>query len=233
MKRYFHYGSLGIMLLGVLLILLFNIYKRVDYPKMKATSCLAKYSKKELNFFLEVGFLFDNKACKWQDEILISVKGELFKEDEMVIDSIVKELEPLIYPVKISRTKGVGNLVIEFTKDTISRQVMGYTSTKKMSFMGVISAVEMEIFSKVTGQARQACIRHEFLHALGLEHPIRRNTGTLIEPLVEYIDGSDHVKLYRYSALDKSSLKILYSNCLPVGLKKKTILKAFESKVLK
>jgi hypothetical protein len=80
----------------------------------------------------------------------------------------------------------------------------------------------MEIFSKVTGQARQACMRHEFLHALGLEHPIQKNTGTIIESKVEYINFSDSVKIFRYSDLDKSSLKILYSDCLPVGLKKKT-----------
>lgn len=225
MKRYIHYTSLGV----VFLFLLFNIYKRLDYPKINSTACLDKYSREEMIFFLEVGFLFQEKACKWENDILVSVKGEPFKEDEMVIDSIVQELKPLIYPVKISRTPGVGNLVINFTNDAIDRQVMGFTDTKKLSFMGVISEVEMEIFSKVKGQARQACIRHEFLHALGLEHPVRRNTGTLIESLVEYLDDLEQVKLYRYSALDKSSLRILYSDCLPVGLKKKTFLKALNN----
>jgi hypothetical protein len=222
MKIRFQNISLGIMLFSVLLILLYNIYKWVDYPKMKSTVCLNGYSKEELNFFEEVGFLFQDRACKWKEDILVSTKGSPFKEDESIIDSIVQELTPLIYPVKISRTSGIGNLVVNFTKDNIDRQVMGFTDTKKMSFMGVISQIEMDIFSKVTGQARQACIRHEFLHAMGLEHPIHKNTGTIIESRLDYINFSDSVKLYRYSALDKSSLKILYSDCLPVGLKKKT-----------
>lgn len=226
MKRYFHYISLGIMLFLALLILLYNVYRWMDYPKMKSITCLDDFSQQELNFFLETGFLFENKASKWEDDILISVKGEPFKEDGSLIDSIVEELTPLIYPVKISRTSGIGNLVIHFTRDTTDRQVMGFTDTKKLSFRGIISQVEMEIFSRVTGQARQACIRHEFLHALGLEHPRQTNTGTLIEPMVEYVDGTDHVKLFRYSDLDKSSLKILYSECIPAGLKKKTFLKA-------
>lgn len=213
------------MLFAVLLILLYNIYRWVDYPKIKSINCLKGYSQKELIFFTEVGFLFQDKACKWEEDILVSLKGEPFKEDESIIDSIVQELSPLIYPVKISKTNGIGNLVVNFTKDTIDRQLMGFTDTKKMSFMGVISQIEMDIFSKVTGQARQACIRHEFLHALGLEHPIHNNTGTIIESRLDYINFSDSVKLFRYSALDKSSLKILYSDCLPAGLKKKTFVK--------
>lgn len=225
MKRHLPYISWGSMLFLLLIILLYNIYNWVDIPNMKSTACLDGYSQQELNFFTEVGFLF-NKACKWEENILVSVKGMPFEEDESLIDSIVQELKPLIYPVNISRTNGTGNLVVNFTKDTINRQALGFTDTKKLSFLGVISQIEIEIFSKVTGQARQACIRHEFLHALGLEHPIQRNTGTIIESRVEYINFSDSVKLYRYSALDKSSLKILYADCLPVGIKKKTFEKA-------
>ena len=82
---------------------------------------------------------------------------------------------------------------------------------------------------KSKGQCRQSCIRHEFLHALGLEHPKRRNTGTIIESLVEFTDlDMDSVKLYKYTKLDKSALKILYSNCIPIGLKKQTFLKALK-----
>lgn len=228
MKRYVHVGSLGIMLLVVFSMLLVNIYKGVDYPRLKSAACLDQYTPEEMEFFVEVGFQFRNVVCKWEDDILISIEGKATKEDSLVVDRIVEELKPLIYPVAISRTTGVGNLVIKFTNDTIYRQLMGFTDTKKLSYRGEISKVEMEIFSKVKGQARQACIRHEFLHALGLTHPKESNTGTLIEPRVEYMENTDNVKLYKFSTLDESSLRILYSNCLPVGLKKETLLKALD-----
>jgi hypothetical protein len=70
---------------------------------------------------------------------LVSINGEPFQEDESLIDSIVQELKPIIYPVKISKTNGIGNLIINFTNDPIDRQVMGFTDIRKMSFMGVIS----------------------------------------------------------------------------------------------
>lgn len=41
---------------------------------------------------------------------------------------------------------------------------------------------------------RVATIRHEFLHALGLDHPQSRYTGTIIESLAEYktIDDTEN-----------------------------------------
>ena len=95
-------------------------------------------------------------------------------------------------------------------------------------FSSSITKVEISIFPKSKGQARQVCIRHEFLHALGLDHPIRRNTGTIIESLVEYTGEGDDVKFYRYSALDKSMVKMIYSECIPLGLKMNTFLKAYK-----
>lgn len=193
---------------------------------MKSVACMDGYSQKELDFFMEVGFLFNNAVRKWQDDILVSVKGEPSAEDRMVLDSIVKDLKPLIDPVKISRTNGKGNMVVNFTQDTSEEQKFGFTHYDEISFHGVISKVEIVVFSKTQGQARQACMRHEFLHALGLDHPLHKNTGTLIESRLEYLNFSDSVKLFRYSALDKSSLKLLYSDCLPVGLKRKTFEKS-------
>lgn len=231
MKRTVQYISLGIMLLVTLFFLVGKMYDSLDYPPLKSTTCLHQYSREELDFFSEVGFLFRDKACKWEDDILISMEGMPMDGDGLIIDEIVKELSPLIEPVKISRVNGLGNLVVKFTKDTIVRQTMGFTQYEKMSFNGHIKKVEIEIFSKVQGQARQACMRHEFLHALGLGHPSSRNTGTLIESLVEYLDAdSDNVRLYKFAAKDQSSIKILYSDCIPKGLKRKTFLKGHAKK---
>jgi hypothetical protein len=62
---------------------------------------------------------------------------------------------------------------------------------------------------------------------VSLNHPKRKDTGTIIESLVEFTDlDLENVKTFRYSDLDKSALKILYSDCIPIKLKRKTFLKA-------
>ena len=221
MKRYFRIASLAIVILSVLFISAIYLIGILNDPKLEFIGCLEKYTKEELNFFSEVGFLYNTKTWKWKDGIKVSIVGQPIGEDVSLIDSIVEELNPLIFPVTIVRSNDAGNLVVDFKEDTIDRQVMGFTNYRGIHFRNSeINNVKIEIFSKSKGQCRQSCIRHEFLHALGLEHPKRRNTGTIIESLVEFTDlDMDSVKLYKYTKLDKSALKILYSNCIPIGLK--------------
>ena len=69
-------------------------------PKMKSTTCLEKYTHDELAFFAEVGFLFNEKVWKWEESIKVSIAGQPIGDDAVLIDSILEELKPLIYPKK-------------------------------------------------------------------------------------------------------------------------------------
>lgn len=175
----------------------------INNPGLKSMTCLEKFTPEELYFFSEVGFSYKNCIRKWESDINISIEGKPMEGDILLIDSIIEELKPLILPVKIMRSKYVGNLSVNFMTNYIDQYANGFCKyLGTFIFSSRITKVEMCIFSQTKGQARQACIRHEFLHALGLAHPIRRNTGTIIESWVEYTGDGDDVKLYRYSALD-------------------------------
>jgi|GEM_PF-2596967 len=211
----------------IVLTLSFRIIDALDSPELKSTTCLENYTQEELNFFSEVGFRYHNSASKWEKDITVSIKGNPMQSDILLIDSIIEELKPLIFPIRINRVNDAGNLIVEFLEDTKDRQVMGFTNFDRTSSSYSIENVSIQIFSKTKGQCRQQCVRHEFLHAVSLNHPKRRNTGTIIESLVEFTDlDMENVKTFRYSDLDKSSLKILYSDCIPIKLKRKTFIKA-------
>jgi len=213
---------------SIVLILAFRIKYALDSPELKSTTFLKNYTQEELDFFSEVGFRYNDRVSKWEKDIKVSIKGNPMQSDVLLIDSVIEELKPLIFPLRISRVNDAGNLVVDFLDDTVDRQVMGFTDFKGRSgFDYSINNVTIQIFSKTKGQCRQQCVRHEFLHAVSLNHPKRRNTGTIIESLVEYTDlGMENVKTFRYSALDKSSLRILYSDCIPKRLKRKTFINA-------
>lgn len=211
----------------IVLILSFRIKDALDSPELKSTTCLENYTQEELDFFSEVGFRYHDRASKWEKDITVSIKGNPRQSDVLLIDSIIEELKPLIFPIRINKVNDAGNLVVDFLDDTIDRQVLGFTNFDRTSSTYSIKNVTIQIFSKTKGQWRQQCVRHEFLHAVSLNHPKRRETGTIIESLVEFTDlDLDSVKTFRYSALDKSSLKILYSDCIPIKLKRKTFIKA-------
>src|SRR5665647_2360550 len=160
----------------IVLTLSFRIIDALDSPELKSTTCLENYTQEELNFFSEVGFRYHNSASKWEKDITVSIKGNPMQSDILLIDSIIEELKPLIFPIRINRVNDAGNLIVEFLEDTKDRQDMGFTN---------------------------------------------------IEYLVEFTDlDMENVKTFRYSDLDKSSLKILYSDCIPIKLKRKTFIKA-------
>ncbi len=56
------------------------------------------------------------KPVRYQKDIKIELQGEVTKEDRMIVDSIVRQLKPLIQTVSISRVDTGGNLVIILTR---------------------------------------------------------------------------------------------------------------------
>ena len=74
---------------------------------------------------------FADKVRKWDDDITISIEGKQLDGDLQVIDSIIEELNPLIYPVKIRRTNEIGSLLVKFTQVPIEQQGYGNTKFKK------------------------------------------------------------------------------------------------------
>jgi len=229
MKKQIRNVCISFIVASVFFVMTRYIIDALDSPKLISTACLENYTSEELDFFSEVGFRHHNRVSKWEKDIKVSIIGNPMQNDVILIDSVIEELKPLIFPIHINRVNDDGNLVVEFLDDTMNCQVMGFTNFDRTSSAYSIKNVAIQIFSKTKGQCRQQCIRHEFLHAVSLNHPKRKDTGTIIESLVEFKDlDMENVKTFRYSDLDKSALKILYSDCIPIKLKRKTFLKAFQ-----
>jgi hypothetical protein len=182
------------------------------------------YSTKELEFFGEVGFYTGNSVKKWQQNITISLVGTPKQGDIALVDSIIKEVMPLVAPITIERKESGGNLKINFV-DKVDRGIADQQG--KWGLFDEFQDSEINLPNNLKGTLRQAALRHEFLHELGLDHPIERGTGTLIESRLEFVDiDKENVKDYRFSELDKRMIKMLYDKKITKGLKKKDYLQA-------
>jgi hypothetical protein len=155
--------------------------------------------------------------------------GEPRRGDVELIDSIINEIGPLIAPIKIERKNFDGNFKIKF----VDKVDAGFANQQvRLGLFGDFQYSDINLPNNLKGTLRQATLRHEFLHALGLHHPKERNTGTLIESFVEFVGNYEesNVKNYKYSELDKRMVKLLYDSKIIKGLEKKEYLLSLNMK---
>ncbi|MDP4210643.1 MAG: hypothetical protein Q8928_17680 [Bacteroidota bacterium] len=206
------------LLLVLIALLSINVSCKNDFRR------LDNYTIKELSFFSQVGFYNHDCLTKWKDDINIAIKGNPTKRDMEIIDTIIKELKPLLGGININRVESNENFKISFTeKCPLGNYPYGVVDFKtKFMDWSSFRYIDLWINSNLKGTFREATIKHEFLHGLGLDHPQSRNTGTLIESNAEYASIDDYeigmVSLYKFTPLDKACVKILYENCLHGGL---------------
>jgi len=186
---------------------------------------LKHYSKEELEFFRQVGFYDGKKISKWVENIKITFVGSAHDGDIELVDSIINEIRPLVAPITIVKVDNDGNLKINFVDKV--EEGLGNQQVK-LSFFNGFKYSDINLPNGLKGTLRQATLRHEFLHALGLHHPSKKFTGTLIESLVEFASIEDHDKgnviNYKYSELDKRMVKLLYDSKIAKGVEKKDYL---------
>lgn len=198
-------------------------------------NCVSKYNDSELSFFAEVGFGYNNKTRRWSDNLLISVEGAPETGDIEVLDTIIEELRPLIFPLQIKRVQNNGNVKVRFSptfKDK-PKHMLGCLDYRIKFFTNYFKIATIWVNSRSKGKLRQGTLRHEFMHALGFNHPKSRFTGTIIESLVEYESIDDfeagNTKLFHFSELDKTCIRILYDLDMPVGLTKEIYLETISN----
>lgn len=69
-----------------------------------------------MNLLRNIKLTPDLTPIRYQKDIKIELQGEVTKEDRTIVDSIVRQLKPLIQTVSISRVDTGGNLVIILTR---------------------------------------------------------------------------------------------------------------------
>lgn len=204
----------------IIVLLLLTSCSSVEFDKQYL---IENYGTQELQYFGQVGFYNGQTVKKWGKNIEISLVGEPRQGDVELIDSIINEIGPLIAPITIERKNCDGNLKIKF----VDKVDAGFADQQvRLGLFDEFQYSDINLPNNIKGTFRQATLRHEFLHALGLHHPKERNTGTLIESFVEFIgsDEESNVKNYKYSELDKRMVKLLYDSKIIKGLERREYL---------
>lgn len=203
----------------IIILLLLTSCASIEFDKKYL---IENYTTRELKYFGQVGFYNGKTVKKWGKNIEISMVGAPKDGDIELIDSIINEIAPLIVPIKIERKVRNGNLKIKF----VEKVDAGFADQQmKLGLFDEFQYSDINLPKNLKGTLRQATLRHEFLHALGLHHPSERNTGTLIESYVELVDFDEsNVRNYKYSELDKRMVKLLYDRKIATGLEKRDYL---------
>jgi len=187
------------------------------------------YSRDTLLLFVDIAFPYD-RIRKWNGDIKVEIVNEdkLDKESISDVDSIIHLLSPLIQPVKIYRVAKDGNLIVRRKVDSVPN-----TTNDAQGFCYIpplIKTLSWNIkYAEVYDIWYSPVIFHEFLHAIGLQHPSKEY------PFYMTIDGGhtfesleDAEVLYNHlyiSEEEKTIIKMLYSPYIKSGLRKEEFIK--------
>ncbi len=239
-KRYF-VCLLLLLLVGVVGIYLYKDQERKNTEVFDASVFnKISYTKDEFDFFCDVAFNRDGQRIrKWISDIRVEIKEpyKLNKESISEVDSIIAILAPLIAPLKIERVWTNGNVhvyrnvrrvMLSDHHPVVPIALKGLTKRNKETdlFWNIYFA---RVY--VREGAHSQTLLHEFLHVLGLEHPLRIypyyvTIGRSIIPDVLYGEkelAKSAIPFYM-SEQEKVSIKMLYSPEIKPGLKKETFL---------
>jgi len=187
------------------------------------------YSKETLLLFSDIAFPY-NRIRKWNEDIKVEIVNA-DKQNKLSItevDSIIHLLSPLIYPVKIYRVSENGNLKVHLNVDSVpisTKNAQGFCYIPPL-----IKTFSFNIkYAEVYNIWYSPVIFHEFLHAIGLQHPSKQY------PYYMTICGGytfksleDAEVLYNHlyiSEEEKTIIKMLYSPYIKSGLTKEEFLK--------
>ncbi len=202
-----------------------------------------KYSDLELALFCDIAFMSeDTRIRKWREDIKVEIKNidELDRKTIAEVDSVIALLSPLIAPLKMQQVYSGGNLhVYRKIKDITpsrTKYLPPSVSINGMTTIGARAAYSWAIDSASIYDYRYAdpqTLLHEFLHALGLAHPVRFypyyvTIGRSVIP--QYLRSQKETEAYLkepfyLSEEEKTVIRMLYSPEVRSGLHIETFVK--------
>lgn len=203
--------------------------------------CLDKYQEENRLLFAELGFENPGGGSKtltrWRRKINIQVVGEFNASELTEIDFLIEDISKAL-PIPIQRVESGGNVKINlhFPDPDWAQGSNTYSQTRFSTYKsGYLRAANIEIFSSVEGWIRWHCLRHEFLHALGLDHWIVNQYESSLT-LGNKITAERYKKaeekgetfVYGFTPLDNQMINMLYDDCFEVGLSKQDFKAAIE-----
>ncbi|GAB3163978.1 hypothetical protein [Telluribacter humicola] len=217
----------------MILYLFIDSQTRIDSPLF-----LKKYSQEDLLYYADVGFGYPNKIKKWDQTIRVSIAGSCSRQDSAEVAKVVDELSRIIAFPKVVLTKEEGNVQVHFpdsepefesikTAEGLGVEVRGFVDPTSSLFTNKMKQVKIYLSPLLKNRKRNAVLRHEFCHALGLsghskryyyeEHLMGRLNIPSLES-AELLDSSPAV----IPAADVRALQLLYEREMPTGLKRST-----------
>ena len=205
------------------------------------------YSKESIAFFSDITFREGNRIRKWESDIRVELDSVSLKDSNCVVltDQVISILTPLIKPLKIYRVQENGNLIIHANVDSIPvNKGIGYTDVNHFNLLSE-SIYKADVY---TTKHYLSVLPHEMCHAIGLTHPENRYSfynimGINSFIIKEHFDDPSKIKLSKYDLVldtyddfitfqkeniippqEREVIKMLYSEDIKVGLKKKYFL---------
>lgn len=212
------------------------------------------YSKESVAFFSDITFREGNKIRKWKSDIRVELDSVSLKDSNCVVltDQIISILTPLIKPIKIYRVQENGNLIIHANVDnTPINKGIGYTAVNRFNLFSE-SIYKADVY---TTKHNLSVLPHEICHAIGLTHPenmypfynIMGANSFIIKELHDkpseikpskndlVFDSFDDFAAFQKENIippqEREVIKMLYSDDIKVGLKKRYFLKKSKSKI--
>lgn len=239
-----------LILLLIFLVFLWILYRESFRQKklFNSDSFKAKnYSNESIDLFTDIAFREGDKIRKWENNIYVELDSTSLKDTNCITltDQVISVLTPLIKPIKICRVKTNGNIVIHANVENIPEgNYLGYTATNHFNLFSE-SIRKVDIY---TLKNELHVLPHEMCHAIGLRHPTHKypfynimgtnnyiikemyNNPSLIKPtkydLVfdTFADRDRYIKQNIIPLQEREVIKMLYSEDIKVGLKKKYFL---------
>ena len=206
------------------------------------------YSKESIVLFSDIAFREGNKIRKWENDIRVELDSSSLQDSNSVAltDRVISILVPLIKPIKIYRVEKNGNLIIHTNVDnTPVNRGIGFTDVNRFNIFSE-SIHKADIY---TIKSSLSVLPHEMCHAIGLSHPENRYPFYNIMGINSFftkdiINDSSQIKPEKYDLIfntyddvvkfqkeniipsqEQEVIKMLYSDDVKVGLKKKYFLK--------
>ena len=171
---------------------------------------------------------------RWNQDIFVSVEGnDIRKDDQEVIDEIIREVSELIKPLKIARAEGNNaNLIFKLDSNLPNRSYAYGQANSRFEYFddSALDYTEILIFPTSRDYHRKKVMFHEMMHALGMNHPKPEHGigifyDSRLSPYnLDSYDDAEHEKYlsenYKFSDLDRKIIRALYSPCIPRGISK-------------
>lgn len=243
-KRIVVISTLAIAISVLIIYFSYKIYQKSLFNEDSFFS--KNYTTSEIDFFVDIAFMRPGLIRKWESDIKVEIDttNGITDADIFEIDKVIEIIAPLIKPISIYRVQSNGNLIVHLNLlQRAKNNFIGYTTCTDLTKSKTIYNAEIFVLKHYN-----SIIMHEFLHAIGIDHPEKEypfytvmgvNTYVVLEAQEvgsKYPDygivlntWDEYDALYdksynNMSEQEKKAVKMLYSSDFKSGLTKKYFL---------